>query len=136
MENFLNWDVLLTFGGCVAGTVLLTEWLKKVFSKIPAQVVSFAIAFAILFIGRLATDTFAWSEIPLNLINAAAVSLSSNGSFDILQKAFGKKEDYDEMVIDPDDPEATTGVYLNIVKDPKEFKDGEIVSFKVKKLSQ
>ena len=134
MDNFLTWDVLLTFSGCVAGTVLLTEWLKKVFSKIHAQIVSFVIAFGILFIGRLATDTFSWGELPLTLINAIAVSLSANGGFDILKNAFGKKDIVDEMVIDKDP--ANGGVYLNLSKDPTEFKDGEVLSFKVKKVSQ
>lgn len=134
MDNFLTWDVLLTYSGCIAGTVLLTEWLKNVFSKIPTQIVSFVIAAVILFVGHWATGTFVWAEAPLYLVNAIAVSLAANGGFDILKRTFGKKEALDEMVVDLD--EKNGGVYLNLSKEPAEFADGETVSFTVKKISQ
>lgn len=91
MDNFLTWDMLLSFAGCVAGTALLTEFLKKQFAKINPQIVSFAIAAVLLIVGHIATGTFAWPEAPLYLINAVAVSLSANGGFDAVKKAFGKK---------------------------------------------
>ena len=136
LDNFLTWDVLLTYSGCIAGTVLLTEWLKKVFSKIPAQVVSFFIAAVILFVGHWATGTFAWAEAPLYLVNAVAVSLASNGGFDILKKAFAKPAEYvgEELVIDSKDPENGEGTYLNLSKDLKDYTDGEVVSFKIRKV--
>lgn len=92
MDNFLTWDVLLTFGGCVAGTALLTEFAKKWTDKINPQIVSFAIAAVLLIVGHLATGTFVWAEAPLYLINAVAVSLSANGGFDAVKKVFGKKD--------------------------------------------
>ena len=92
MDNFLTWDVLLTFGGCVAGTALLTEFLKKQFAKINPQIVSFVIAAVLLGVGHLATGTWVWAEAPLYLINAVAVSLSANGGFDAVKKVFGKTE--------------------------------------------
>jgi hypothetical protein len=92
MDNFLTWDVLLTFGGCVAGTALLTEFLKKQFEKINPQLVSFVVAAVLLIVGHIATGTFVWSEAPLYLINAVAVSLSANGGFDAVKKVVGKTE--------------------------------------------
>lgn len=92
MDNFLTWDVLLTFGGCVAGTALLTEFLKKQLPKINPQIVSFVLAAMLLIVGHIATGTFAWAELPLYLINAVAVSLSSNGGFDAAKELFGKTE--------------------------------------------
>ena len=93
MENFLTWDVLLTFSGCVAGTVLVTEFLKKIVDRIQTQLVSFVISALILVVGHLATGTFAWAETPLYLVNAVAVSLSANGGFDAIERVFGKKEE-------------------------------------------
>jgi hypothetical protein len=134
MENFLTWDILLTFGGCVAATVLLTEWLKKMFAKLPAQLVSFIVATLILVVGHLATSTFVPTEIPMYLINAVAVSLSANGGFDILDKAFGKKEQINnELVISGNGENSET--YLNLGKVPEAYTDGEVVTFKVKKVS-
>ena len=90
MDSFVTWESLLSFGGCVAGTILVTEFIKKLFGeKVPAQLVSFLIAAVILFVGHLATGTFVWKEALLYLINAAAVSLSANGGFDAIKKALG-----------------------------------------------
>ena len=90
MDSFVTWESLLTFGGCVAGTILVTEFVKKLFGeRVPAQLVSFLIAGVILFVGHLATGTFVWKEALLYLINAAAVSLSANGGFDAIKTAFG-----------------------------------------------
>lgn len=90
MDSFVTWESLLTFGGCVAGTILVTEFVKKLFGeRVPAQLVSFLIAGVILFVGHLATGTFVWKEALLYLINAAAVSLSANGGFDAIKKALG-----------------------------------------------
>ena len=91
MDSFVTWESLLSYGGCVAGTILVTEFIKKLFGeKVPAQLVSFLIAAVILFVGHLATGTFVWREALLYLINAAAVSLSANGGFDAVKKIVGK----------------------------------------------
>ena len=132
MENFLTWDVLLTYGGCVAGTIIFTEFLKLLFPKILAQVASFVIAICIFVFGHMAMSDFAAKEIPLYVINAAAVSLAANGGFDILKKAFGKKgaEPVNDLVVDGDE------VYAKLEKAPTEYTDGQIVTFKVQKTAQ
>ena len=95
MDNFLSWDMLLTFSGCVAGTVLLTEFIKMLWKGVFPQLCSFVVAALILVVGHLATSSFAWPEAPLYLVNAVAVSLSANGGFDAVKKAFGGKNDTD-----------------------------------------
>ena len=81
MENFLTWDILLSYSGCVAATILVTEWLKRVFAKVPTQIVSFIVSLLILIVGHLALGTFAWADSFLYLINAIGVALASNGGF-------------------------------------------------------
>lgn len=93
MDHFLSWDVLLTFSGCVAGTILLTEFIKMLWPGVFPQLCSFIVAVLILVVGHLATSSFAWPEAPLYLVNAVAVSLSANGGFDAIEIAFGKKEE-------------------------------------------
>ena len=132
LDNFFTWETLLTYGGCIAGTVLVTEWLKRVFAKVPTQIVSFIVAVLILFVGHLATGTMVWADAPLYLVNSIAVSLAANGGFDALKRTFIKKGNVDELVIDND--KNNGGVYLNLSKDPEAFEDGEVVSFKVKKV--
>lgn len=137
MENFLTWEMLLTYSGCVAGTVLLTEFMKKLFPKLMPQLVSFVLAAVILSCGHWATGTFAVAELPLYLVNAVAVSLAANGGFDILKKAFGgaaaEGTDVQELIVDASGEE---GVYLTFASDPTELKDGQTLTFRVKKVSQ
>ena len=136
MENFLTWDMLLTYGGCVAATILVTEFFKKLFPKMIAQLVSFVIAAAILVVGHLATGTFSVNEVLLYAINAIIVSLASNGGFDAIKGVFGKKEEAPgQIIIDTTDADGE-GAYLSFETDPTQFKDGDLVTFRVKKISQ
>ena len=137
MEHFLTWDILLTYGGCVAGTIILTEFVKKLFPKVIAQLVSFVIAIAIMIFGHLATKDFALAEVPLYLINAVAVSLAANGGFDVLQKAFGKTVVVaNELIVGDADENGNAEVYLSVNEDPDLYKNGDILTFKVHKVTQ
>lgn len=85
MNEFMSWTTLLTYGGCVAATILVTEWLKHVMQKIDAQIISAVVALLILVIGHVATGTFAVRDILLYVVNAIAASLASNGGFDAVK---------------------------------------------------
>lgn len=134
MNEFMTWEMLLTYGGCVAATVLVTEWLKKLMPKIAAQLISFAVALLILVVGHLATSTFVVGDILLYLVNAIAVSLASNGGFDALKGMFGKKEEPEkienQMVLDPEEEEGFNA-YFTFGKNPDEYKEGEVIKFVV-----
>ena len=135
MDNFLTWDILLTYSGCIAGTVLMTEFGKKVLPKFPAQLLSFLIAVLILFVGHWATATLVWTEAPLYLVNAVAVSLAANGGFDALKKIFIGTDTDGDLVVQHVGEESAE-VYLSVDSDPSEYKEGEILKFKVMKPSQ
>lgn len=85
MNEFMSWTTLLTYGGCVAATILVTEWLKHVMPKVDAQIISAIVALLILVIGHVATGTFAVRDILLYVVNAIAASLASNGGFDAVK---------------------------------------------------
>jgi len=137
MENFMTWESLLTYGGCVAATILLTEFVKKLAPTVIAQLVSFLFAAAILVCGNLVKGTFAVGDIPLYLINAVVASLGANGGFDAIKKLFGKTEVVqNQLIVDPGNEDAPGDVYLSINDDPSAYKDGEILQFQVKKVSQ
>ena len=137
MEHFLTWDILLTYAGCVAGTVILTEFVKKLFPQVIAQLISFVIAIAILIFGHLAMKDFTYGEIPLYLINAVAVSLAANGGFDILKNAFGKTVVVDnELIVGEADENGNAEVYLSVNEDPDMYRNGDILTFKVHKVTQ
>lgn len=137
MNEFMTWEMLLTYGGCVAATVLVTEWLKKLLPKFAAQIISFLVALLILVVGHLATKTFVVGDILLYFVNAIAVSLASNGGFDAIKGIFGKKEEVapegpveNQMILDPNE-EQGVNAYFTFSKDPSEFKEGEVIKFVV-----
>lgn len=84
MNEFLTWDYLLTFGGCVAGTAIGTQFLKKApwAQKIGAQLISYILALVILVVAQFATGTMTWQLVALDIFNAAVVSFASNGVYD------------------------------------------------------
>ena len=95
MDTFFTWEYLATFAGCALATGILTEFLKKLLYKLPAQGISYVIALVILVVSQLATGTLnSWNVVALDAINAVVVSLTANGGYDALDTLFGKKDAY------------------------------------------
>ena len=84
--EFFNWATLVTYAGALAATALLTQWLKCVFKNIPTQIVSYIIAFLILLAATFFTGVLTLETGALFIINAAVVSLASNGMYDAIHK--------------------------------------------------
>lgn len=137
MNEFLTWDILGTYAGCLAATVIATEYLKKIFPKIHPQITSFVIALVILIGVAIWGGAFKFVESLLYILNAAVISLAANGGFDAMKNMFHKDSDNDDngqyggLVIGEDQT-----AYINFNDDPKELKEGQKVTFVVKKLSQ
>lgn len=89
MDNFLTWEVLLTFSGLVGAVYMVVEFTKEIkfINKIPTKYWSFFIALFLLIITNIVTGTFECKDFILYFLNAIVVSLSSNGLND-----FNKKE--------------------------------------------
>ena len=90
-NSFLSWDILATFAGVAACTGLLTQMLKSVTAKLPTQWLSYIIAVVLLVVTTAATGGWmqpwtVWALVPLN---AALVSLASNGAYQALVRARG-----------------------------------------------
>ena len=92
MNDFMTWTTLLTYGGCVAATIIVTEWLKHVVPKVDAQIISAVVALLILVVGHVATGTFTVGDILLYVVNAVAASLASNGGFDAVKAIVQKNK--------------------------------------------
>lgn len=89
LNSFLSWDILATFAGAAACTGLLTQMLKNVTAKLPTQWLSYIIAAVLLVITTAATGGWmqpwtVWALVPLN---AALVSLASNGAYQAIVRA-------------------------------------------------
>ena len=85
--EFFDWATLLTYAGALAATALLTQWLKGVFANVATQIVSYGIALLVLMAATFFTGAFTFEAAALCVINAAVVSLASNGAYDAVQRA-------------------------------------------------
>ena len=85
--DFFDWATLLTYACALAATALLTQWLKGVFANIPTQIVSYGIALVVLIAATFFTGALTVESGVLCLINAALVSLASNGAYEAVQRA-------------------------------------------------
>ena len=83
MDNFMTWEILLSFSGLVGAVYTITEFTKelKIIKKIPTKYWSFFIALILLISTNLVLNTFDIKDTILYLINAIIVSLSSNGLY-------------------------------------------------------
>lgn len=84
MEQFLTWDILkdyVTFVGIVFSVVAFTKnaWL---INKIPTRLWSFIVAFVLLILTNLHSNTFEYFDIIIYGINAILISSSANGIAD------------------------------------------------------
>lgn len=87
-SEFFTLDMLVTFTGAVLAVGVVTEMFKKIgiFLTLPTQLVSYIAALVILVGGNLALGTFTWAGLFLIFLNAAVISLVSNGGYDLVNK--------------------------------------------------
>ena len=88
MDEFFSWQMLATFAGATAATGILTQFLKNLIPKLPTQWLSYLLALVLLCAATAAigdfTDWTSWAILPLN---AALVSMASNGAFAAVKRA-------------------------------------------------
>lgn len=88
MEEFLTWEILLTFSGLVSTVYMVTEFTKGlwIIDKIPTKYWSYIIALILLVSVNLVTGGFKTEDVLLYILNAIPVSLSANGLSDFNNK--------------------------------------------------
>lgn len=86
--DFFTWDILGTMAGATLAVAVLTEITKGIpgICKLPTQVWSFILAFAVLIGAQAATGTLTLATGGLAVLNAALVSLAANGGYDLLER--------------------------------------------------
>lgn len=95
VSNFLTWDNLKTFTGCVAIVGLTVQFTKSMldkYIKIPTQLYTYLVSLLIL----VATDIFVgpWTaeNFALDILDAILVSLSANGAYHLFSDNFSDKK--------------------------------------------
>lgn len=93
MSEFLSIGSLLTYGGSAAAVCALTQTVKPLVSKLPFEVSARTVSYIISLIVLLAATFFSGcrngADYALCVVNAALVSLSSNGGYDLLRHLTG-----------------------------------------------
>ena len=88
MDEFFSWQMLATFAGATAATGILTQFLKNLIPRLPTQWLSYLLALVLLCAATAAIGDFtewtSWAILPLN---AALVSMASNGAFAAVKRA-------------------------------------------------
>jgi len=88
LQEFVIWEVLAGFGGCLVMVILLTQILKG-YIKIPAQIISYVLAVAILILSTAFTAGLTFASAFLTFFNATIVSFAANGGYEIGKKLIG-----------------------------------------------
>ena len=89
MNNFFTWETLATFTGCVAGTALITQFVKSLpfLKDIATQWVSYIIAVILLLGATYFTGALTVASGALIPFNAVIVALSANGAYSAIKRA-------------------------------------------------
>lgn len=65
MNNFTSWEALETYAECAAATGIITQFTKRLFSKLPTQWLSYIIAVVIMGLATVFTAGLSWSTLAL-----------------------------------------------------------------------
>ena len=103
MEEFFTVRSILTYSGSAAATGILTQFLKPLLSKLPFKIsqrlVSYVLALTITVAATALSGSRELSDYLICTVNAALISLSSNGGYDLIKnliKENNNEEDDDE----------------------------------------
>ncbi len=90
MNEFFTWSFLATFAGAGIATSIITQFIKGYLSKVPTQIVSYAVSLIVLLAATAATGQAGeWSQWAIVPLNAVLVSLASNGAFVAIKRISG-----------------------------------------------
>lgn len=82
--DFFTWEILLTDGGAMLATALITQYTKdwKGIKKIPTQIWSYIVAMILMALAHVFVDeVITIKAIALCAINAFIVGLAANGGY-------------------------------------------------------
>lgn len=100
MEEFFTVKSILTYSGSAAATGVLTQIIKPLLSKLPFKIsqrfVSYVLALIIMLTATALSGSKELSAYFLCTVNAALISLSSNGGYDLIKNLINDNNDEEE----------------------------------------
>ena len=100
--EFFDWQMLGTAAGAALAVGILTQITKEIpgIKAIPTQLWSYVLAVVVLVLAEVFGNGLTASGMALAAINAALVSLASNGGYDAVKRAI-QTEPPDEKMLWP-----------------------------------
>ena len=84
-SEFMSWEHIATFAGCMAATGMLTQFLKGALDKllhIPTQLLAYLVALVVLLAAQGFTGQLNLSLAALDLLNAVLIATATSGTID------------------------------------------------------
>lgn len=84
--EFFDWDTLMSFSGAALAVSVLTQLSKDIplVRRVPTQLWSYLLSLIVLLAARYFTGGLSLASGALSLINAALISLASNGGYEAI----------------------------------------------------
>lgn len=92
MDNFISYEVILTYATFVTIIFGVTQFLKDItiLKKIPTKYLSFLIAVIILMLANIAVGSFLVKDVLLYILSSIFASMGANGIYDFDKKKEGE----------------------------------------------
>ena len=92
MDNFITWDILLSYATFVGIVYTVVEFTKELplINKISTKYWSFLVCLFLLIATNLAVGTFALKDILLYILSSITISLGANGLNNFNKKKEGE----------------------------------------------
>lgn len=94
MNDFFAWQELITIGGAVTATGIITQFFKNMpFCKcVNNQLIAYVVALIVLFGGNFFVGDLTLDVAAMIPLNAILVTAGANSAFDALNSVLGKKQ--------------------------------------------
>lgn len=86
--EFITIDMFLSLAGCILIVALITEALKKYFTKINALWLNLICSIIVGILRIIVINDFSFNAILTGILNIFVIMLSAGGSYDTAKKIF------------------------------------------------
>ena len=86
-DGFYTWAILGTYAGCLAATLVVTQFVKPIWpQKIAVEFLSYIIALLILLLASIFIGGLTLERAGISVLNAVVVALAANGGYNGIKK--------------------------------------------------
>ncbi|HBJ1650950.1 TPA: hypothetical protein LA460_003376 [Clostridium botulinum] len=100
MDTFLTWEYVSSFVGLVFVVGMVVEFFKEmpILKNIPTRYFTSMVAFILLLLSSIFTNTFSFNNLPLIILNAILITYTATGGHDFHYKKVNVIEDKNDNI--------------------------------------